>query len=546
MDQLTNAAMIGTTRLGNASIQTDSPIDNLSGALSDADAEQRLLLQAGSWAVYRLAGTQPQQGGSLPPPSEPETLPPCSPSAAHLIRVICADHQELLAEALDLLRAAGQRLPFDLLPLVLDHAQRHKDLRPAILHVVGERGRWISQFNPGWSWVAAPLDDGDRLPSDAETIWNEGPIEQRCEMLRRMRLIDPAKGREWLQGVWKSERADQRYSLLIAFGVAIESGDLPFLENASQDRVEKIRDLVMELLVHIPESALAERMRQRAATMLHARRDEATGKVVLDVTPPQSLSDQEKTAWKQDGIDIEPPKNTGKRAWWLAQAIAHVPPTFWENYLGLPVAELIASAAATDYASAILEGWAEAAWRFRSAGWALPLWEWWQPMDAGIQLYAVEAHERETMFVRIAMIIPEPERGPLVMRMLAIPDQQGNVWKYLAPVLPRPWGHDLGMRYLEIVRANIEAMAQDEDGHFEATYHLLTNTGDLAAKALPLSCFAAALESLVLPEEIAIPNQWMANHLRETVDQVSQTIQLRQRLREEIRRGLTPGPSPLR
>ncbi|HKD77697.1 MAG TPA: DUF5691 domain-containing protein, partial [Ktedonobacterales bacterium] len=513
----------------------DSPVDALLGALTDIEAEQRLLLQAGAWAVYHLAGTQPQQGITLPPQAEPETLPSCSPTSANLIRTICSENRDvLLAEALDLLRVAGQRLPFELLPIVLAEAQRHKDLRPRILHVVGERGRWLSQFNPGWSWVAAPLDDGDSLPPYAETIWNEGPIEQRCEMLRRMRLIDPAKGREWLQGVWKSERADQRYSLLSAFGARHEADDIPFLENAAQDRVEKVRDQVTELLAHIPESALAERMRQRAATMLHVKHDDATGKIVLDVTPPQSLSEQEKTAWKQDGMDVDPPKNIGKRTWWLTQAVAHVPPTFWEGHLGLPVAELIASAEATDYASVILEGWAEAAWRFRSPSWALPLWEWWQQVDVGKQLYAVEAHDRETMFIRIATIIPESEREPLAMRMLAIPDQQEIVWKYLTTALPRPWGHDFGMRYLEIVRAHIEAMAQDADKNFDDTHHLLTNTCEFAAKALPSSCFATASEPLIIPEDLVIPHQWMVNRLRETVDQFSQTIQLRQRLHEEI------------
>jgi hypothetical protein len=354
-------------------------------------------------------------------------------------------------------------------------------------------------------------------------------------MLRRMRLIEPANGREWLQAVWKSERADQRYSLLTAFGVTYDAGDIPFLEIAVQDRVEKIRDQATELLAHIPESALAERMRQRAATMIHVRRDDATGKVVLDATPPQSLSEKEKTAWKQDGLDVDPPKNTGKRAWWLTQAIAYVPPTFWEDHLGLSVAELIAAAEATDYTIAISEGWAEATWRFRASSWALPQWEWWLPAEAGIQLYAADAHERGTMFIRIATIIPELEREPLAMRMLAFSDQQETVWKYLAPALPQPWGHEYGMRYLEIVRANIEVMVQDADEHFDATYYFLNNTCNIAALALPPSCFAIASDLIGIPEDLIVSNQWMLRQLRETAGNFSQTIQLRQRLHEEIR-----------
>jgi hypothetical protein len=56
-------------------------------------------------------------------------------------------------------------------------------LRP----VIGERGRWLSRFNPAWRWAADGSAAGDGVADDAETVWNEGTPAQRLEVLRRVK-----------------------------------------------------------------------------------------------------------------------------------------------------------------------------------------------------------------------------------------------------------------------------------------------------------------------------------------------------------------------
>ncbi len=84
-----------------------------------------------------------------------------------------------------------------LLPMAL--TQTPSELPPAMALAVGERGRWLGQFNRQWAWVAQTLTrQSDGMPPDAETIWRGGRAGQRVEVLSRLRKIDPTKAREWL------------------------------------------------------------------------------------------------------------------------------------------------------------------------------------------------------------------------------------------------------------------------------------------------------------------------------------------------------------
>src|SRR5262249_1430344 len=148
----------------------------------------------------------------------------------------------LLAEALARFNQVGYRLPHVLLPLALSRTP--SDCRPAMALAVGERGRWLGQFNRQWAWVGETLTDAsDALPPDAEAIWEEGAQGQRVEILLRLRKVAPTRAREWLATVWKREKVDARVAFLETFEVGLSADDEEVLNVALGDKTERVREV---------------------------------------------------------------------------------------------------------------------------------------------------------------------------------------------------------------------------------------------------------------------------------------------------------------
>ena len=273
----------------------------------------------------------------------------------------------LLAEALARFNQVGYRLPHLLLPLAL--TQTPSDCRPAMALAVGERGRWLGQFNRHWAWVGETLtDESDAVPPDAETIWEEGALGQRVEVLSRLRKADPAKAREWVSAVWKREKVDARVALLETFEVGLGVEDEELLDIALGDKTERVREVAARLLVSLQTSALAGRMRARAEAMLTLKNG------ALDAKPPTAVDAE----WERDGLTEKGGQGTtGQRAYWLAQVLSRVPPSHWEAQFGM----------APDSADR-RDGWLEMAHQhprvlerrrgsLQGTRWAAPLWRFW-------------------------------------------------------------------------------------------------------------------------------------------------------------------------
>ena len=196
-------ALMGTARQESQGNATGTPVDALLEGLEEGEAERKLLLLAGAWAVYMEAGQMAQPAQALPAAAPEERQWICSPGAAQLIdEMLSGQHADLLPEALARLKESDLRLPPSLLPAAL--SARSTELRPAIMEVLGERGRWLSQFNPEWQWVSETiLETAADVPANAETIWQEGTPAQRLAILRRVRAGDPARARTWIEEVWR-------------------------------------------------------------------------------------------------------------------------------------------------------------------------------------------------------------------------------------------------------------------------------------------------------------------------------------------------------
>ncbi|KAF0811603.1 hypothetical protein IGB42_03892 [Andreprevotia sp. IGB-42] len=377
MDELTRLALVGTANLP-ADAASIAAIDAL---LPEATREQRLLWQAGAQAVYRQAGLQTQP--IMLPPAAPVELQQQVPAALHplLGDLLAGQLDELLPWATAHFAARHYHLPAVLLPMAL--RLNNKASRQRWLPLLGERGRWLAAQNADWHWAIQP----QQAPADDALLaahWHEGTFAVRRRALAQTRQRDPALARDWLAAALPQEKAEQRLALAEVLADGLCNDDEALLSSLLADRSQAVRQLAAGLLAQLPESAFALRMSERAHATLQWAQPETQGafaKVAswlgkgnapqLVVDPPLELPRD----WEKDGIVANPSAGEGKRAWWLRQLLALVPPSRWGQLTGATPATLLPVLQRSDWAEALLSGLAEASCRFADADWAAVLVE---------------------------------------------------------------------------------------------------------------------------------------------------------------------------
>lgn len=518
MDPIVTTALVGTARQEGVSLATGTHVDAFIDGIAGYSDERKLLLSAGALAVYRQAGQLAQQILTVPEPAAPETLRACPPATALLLsRLLNGEQAELLPEALTRLREAGVYLPYHLLPLAL--SKTGKELRSVLFPVLGARGRWLSQFNSAWKWVGnflASTESG--LPTDAETIWQEGTTGQRVEILRRLRAVDPTRALTWLEDVWKQEKAEVRCDLLQALEVGLGAPDEAFLERALDDRAPSVRQVAANLLTHLPTSALVARMCERGSTMLKL----AKGKLGLEL--PATFAKE----WQRDGLMEKTPKGQNLRAWWLIQVLAAIPPSYWESRFAAGPAELLALLPDNEWSVDIADGWSRSALKHRATHWLMPLWQWWQ---------ACLAKKKQTdmsdanLCERILQAMPQAEAEQVVLALLHEKSDEGTT---LLSSLPRPWSQAFAQAYLSLLRAYYQKLRQQppkNHPHYDPWIRSLS----VAALALPVTCLAEAQQRWEPLEEDEDGNSsWQIRSLNELFQTFVTTTQFRQKIYEEI------------
>jgi hypothetical protein len=516
MQPLLTTALAGTAQVGGVIAATGTELDPLLAALPEGDAERRLLLAAGSAAICRMAGYVPETIAAVPVPVLGETLQLCSPAAADLLCSLLSGRKyDLLLEALDRLRRAGLRLPPQVLPILLD--TRETVVRRGLAPVIGTRGRWLASFDEAWAWVNDYPPDGECTPSDdAETIWEEGTTWKRVNALRRVRAVDPARGRQWVQSVWKLEKADVRVDLVRALAVGLGPEDEPLLESAFDDRSPSVREAATKLLGRLPGSALVARMTARADALL------TYSDGTLDAQTPETLEPDA----MRDGILAKPVKTSYERAWLVTQILSHVPLVHWVERFGMSPDELIAATDGANWRRGfIVEGWTYAAATYQDRRWALPLWSFWG--DPLLWQRGTVAHNAYGLRAELAPLVPGEaiERHVLAVLEEAVSTASVQLNVVLDP-LPKPWSRTVGEAYLRCLRAFASQLTQTsrEMKPFQGTL-------ERAALALPPECLASAAEPITMSED---STSWYFHHFRAQLDEFADAIRTRRRIVEEI------------
>ncbi len=399
-NDLVTTALLGTER----SPQTPpapAALDGVLSAIQPLPREEAFLTTAGAYAAWRQAGHKPAQLSTSTPVAEPEDLPPISvESAAHLRQMLAGHFQIVLPEWLRAVADAGRRVPFELLPAMLDRARQDRDLRPLITATGGKRAAWLSTRNPQWSFGVG----------DSPELWETGTKDQRIAVLRSLRKRDPAEARTKLQSVWKDEPAGTRAAFLAELHTRLSIEDEPFLEELLDDRSKEVRRSAIELLSRLPSSRFVARMTARATPLLQWKPGKRPS---LEITLP-SEPDPEGV---RDGLDPKAfgnQKKLGEKAVLLVLIIASIPPSHWSETFGAEPSDILKAAAKDEFARALVSAWALAATRFHDADWAEAILDSETPPEPEIvsdsPLYLMIPEQ-----ARADRLIQEIRRGALVL-----------------------------------------------------------------------------------------------------------------------------------
>lgn len=498
LGDVATAALVGSAR------REPPPVPSVLGLVADDvdhGPEERLLASAA------LADALTRGGAGLPSTeasshsAPPETRDACSEAAAQLLRLLLtqppvskAARDELVVEWLRLAEATGQRVPWALLPALLNFAASRPPVSGALGGAIGARGAWLVALKPAWSTALTGVVDptGSAVPAgdSGETAWREQwPTMATAEAISAFaagRRADPAGARELLEAEWDTVSAKVRSEAVQSLRHGLSPADEALLERALDDRAKTVREAAVGVLDRLPTSARADRMAQRLRSLVRVR---GTLNRHLEVDVPEPPDE----AGIRDGL-TPPAKGGGPPPTvWLAQVVRAAPLATWTDVTGRSVSATLKMVRDKD----VLAWLVEVVLDRRDAGWALACVE-----------HGVTDH-------RLLWLLPRDKRTELLVSWVARPPA-GRDLRSLLTEAPRPWPDELSRAVLTRLRGE-------------------GATTSLARAAAPL--LPVALDPSLAPEVTALLEQVPADatHLRRALTETLQLHAFRTSLTEAFR-----------
>jgi hypothetical protein len=273
-------------------------------------------------------------------------------------------HSQVLPEWLAIAAQMQQRLPELYLPDLLDLGRQRRDLRAAILPVLGQRGRWLARQNPEWAYAIEVATEED---------WETGSISARVLYLQDLRPHNPDRARDLLQAIWSQEVAGDRARLLETLRIGLSLADEPFLQAQLGDRSKEVRRLAADLLASLPDSHVCQQVTAHVTRYLTLIREPNPA---LQVKLPAALDATLIQCGIEPKLTRQGGTNLGEKGWWLLQLIGATPLTVWEAWEMSP-AEIVRCARKHEWEAVLLDGWALAAKRQQNAVWSEALLNVW-------------------------------------------------------------------------------------------------------------------------------------------------------------------------
>ncbi|MGV3588807.1 MAG: DUF5691 domain-containing protein [Adhaeribacter sp.] len=366
-EEAVKVALLGTAHQKLAAEILPLPVQELVNQLTATEPEEIFFKTSALLMNYEQAGrTMPVLQINLPKPAEPDEKSNCSDKALQTLNAILEEgFPTLLPEWLQ--KCAQQQLVVreDYVPVILDEGKKNIKLRPLIKAVTGNRGKWLATFNDTWNY----------LNQTEQEIWEQGKPEERKQFLLRLRQENPAEARALLVAAWKEENANSRTELLSTFFENLSPTDEPWLKELLADNSQKVKETVTNLLGQLPDSEWVKEVWQEVKSWIHVKKSTsfiAFIKEELEITIPENLP----AALKQKGVqELSNQKNQADQEYWLIQALALIPPSFWEKHIGAEPEKIFSLFEKHEILRKTIPGLIAAAVRFKDATWAKLLLE---------------------------------------------------------------------------------------------------------------------------------------------------------------------------
>lgn len=486
---IASAALLGTERQPFQLPNIAGNLGNYLSQLSDRPSESALLSAVGIVSLHQRVGWLPNvRSMTQVEPYSSEDLPRCSLRAARCLQQILeGQFPYLLSEWLEKAAISGQRVPEMLLPALLDKGRQQQKLRPAILPVLGQRGRWLAAQNPDWNYALALTTEAD---------WETGTPSARLLHLQDLRSHDPNCARELLQSTWKQETAGDRAKFLEAFRIGLSMADEPFLEATLGDRSKEVRRTAADLLASLPASRLCQQVTEHICRYLILKQNK-------DLSLQVQLPEQLDNTLVQLGIEPKPTaavnSKVGEKAWWLLQIIGATPLSTWTDRWQLPPEKIVKLIQSHDWQMVLLDGFALAAKRQTNNVWMEAIFKLYFTGQVSIRDAALIEISVEDLFKTLA-----PDRqDALLIDLLQVPYRSINdsltIW--LLRYSSQQWSLDLAHLVLNRLESHLNEIKTFSNSDWE-----LRATLKEFARFLPVSLIS---EVIRLRERLANDSPWV-------------------------------------
>ncbi len=419
-DELISVAILGTEQQGLPDLlgsgDLTAKLEALKLKREKLGRERAFLHLAALVWLYEKSGqvleTYTEELPDLPAPPEYKEL--VSPPAKTLLRnILDARQTELLQEWLSLANKAEKRLPHDMVCLLLDAAKKDESLQEHVKEVIGERGKWLAQYNSEWAYING-LRTAQKFSTNEQTIqeqWDFGSLDERFVALKTKRKVDARAALFLLRSTWKDENSSNRARLVVALEEGLSINDEEFLENeALDDRLKEVRNKVQDLLFKIPASRLNERCTLRAVNCIAEIKEpkenifaklvggRGTKRFEILVNVPD---DVDKSIVRDGFVQKPVHAQLGDKAWALLQIFSMVDHRSLLAKYNLSEREWIETILGSEWKSALYKGLEASVIRFQDHGFARLLFEFGNLERPDILFGLLNSAEQEAVITRL-------------------------------------------------------------------------------------------------------------------------------------------------
>jgi hypothetical protein len=407
---LAATATIGTDRFGG-----------------DATAVDTLLTEAAACGLRARAGWRPREhAGSLTPcPADERPVAP-APAIGRLRMLLAERDAGLIEEWATLAVSHAVRVDGASAPILLDWWTGQPKRPAAVFAALGQQGDWLASLNPDWAHRAPRTG----VPPDAESRWQLGSNAERITLLTSLRRLDPARALALVASTWETDAAPERQKFLEVLREHASMADEPFLEAALDDRSKIVRRHAATVLLRVPGSRWRQRMTAAARQFISVQSSGLIRKkTAITLSPPEAFD----PAWERDGIEPQPPKGIGPRAWWLRLILTAADLALWTELTGLPPAGVLEALQGDDFAGDAVAALVDAARLAEDPDWCAALARHLL-RQSPVQIDVIGA---------LLQALGEAEAERLTLEIAAV-DSLGTIERWVAiAAIDRPWSFEL-------------------------------------------------------------------------------------------------------